>query len=275
MSQSEQKGVESYAADVATDVVVAALKRDGAVVIHNQVEDDVADVVLGELRESFEAVGRCDESDFNGFKTLRVSAILAVSPTSVELVGHPRVLEIADAILLENCLGYRIGSLTGIEIHPGETDQHLHTDDGVYPVPIPGVELQVSALWALNDFTARNGATRVVPGSHLQSGPRGRRTSPEPLPGEHVVQAVMPKGSVLFYVGSTVHGGGANESDAPRTGLVNTYALGWLRQEENQILNVPREIADGQPEHIRRLMGYQPHGQLGGYLNPDGSWVRS
>jgi ectoine hydroxylase-related dioxygenase (phytanoyl-CoA dioxygenase family) len=90
-----------------------------------------------------------------------------------------------------------------------------------------------------------------------------------------VVQAVMPKGSVLFYVGSTVHGGGANQTDVSRMGLVNTYGLGWLRQEENQILNVPREIADRCPEQIRNLMGYRPHGQLGGYLNPDGSWVES
>jgi hypothetical protein len=275
MSESGRVGVESFDANVATSVAVAALKRDGAVIIRNQIEDELADAVLAELRGSFDAAGRCDESDFNGYKTLRVSAILAVSPTSVDLVGHPRVLEIADAMLLENCVNYRIGSLTGIEVHPGETDQYLHTDDGVYPVHVPGMEFQISALWSLQDFTERNGATRVVPGSHLRPGPKGRRTSPAPRPGEHVVQAVMPKGSVLFYVGSTVHGGGANTTDLPRAGLVNTYALGWLRQEENQILNVPREIADRLPERIRRLMGYAPHGQLGGYLNPDGTWVKS
>ena len=85
----------------------------------------------------------------------------------------------------------------------------------------------------------------------------------------------MPKGSVLFYMGSTLHGGGANESDAPRAGLINTYALGWLRQEENQYLNVSREIALGYPDHIRRLMGYQMHESLGSHQNPDGTWVEN
>jgi ectoine hydroxylase-related dioxygenase (phytanoyl-CoA dioxygenase family) len=87
--------------------------------------------------------------------------------------------------------------------------------------------------------------------------------------------AVMPTGSVLVYLGNTVHGGGANQADAPRAGLVDTYALGRLRQEENQLLDVPREIADRLPEHIRHLMGYRAHGRLGAYQNPDGTWVDS
>ncbi len=292
MSQNEHVSVESYAADVETSAVVAALKRDGAVIIRNQVDDQTADAVLAELRESFDTVGRCDEDDFNGYKTLRVSGILAVSPASADLVGHPRVLEIADAILLANCLNYRIGSLTGIEIHPGEMDQDLHMDDGIYPIRFPDIPFQISAMWSLNDFTEENGATRVVLGSHLRPESKGRRGSSVPGdrdpqlatrhdrarlagPDENVVQAVMPKGSVLFYLGSTFHGGGANKTDTPRAGLINTYALGWLRQEENQYLSVPREIADGYPDHIRRLMGYQMHGSLGSYQNPDGTWVEN
>ena len=273
MSQEEQKGFESYASDVETTAVVAALQRDGAVIVRNQIEDAKADAVLAELRNSFDGEGRHDEDDFNGYKTRRVSRILAVSPTSAELVGHPRVLEIADAILLANCINYRIGSLTGIEIYPGETDQYLHMDDGIYPIRIPGMQFQVSAMWSLHEFTEQNGATRVVPGSHLQPESKGRRGSSVPRPDESVVQAVMPKGSVLFYLGSTLHGGGANRTDAPRAGLINTYSLGWLRQEENQILNVPREIADGYPDRIRCLMGYQMHGTLGSYQNPDGTWA--
>jgi ectoine hydroxylase-related dioxygenase (phytanoyl-CoA dioxygenase family) len=95
--------------------------------------------------------------------------------------------------------------------------------------------------------------------------------------GDNIVQAVMPRGSVLLYLGTTVHGGGANRSAAPRAGLVNTYALGWLRQEENQYLNVPREVAETHSTTIQRLMGYSrhtgPNGPLGSWQNPDGSWV--
>jgi ectoine hydroxylase-related dioxygenase (phytanoyl-CoA dioxygenase family) len=95
--------------------------------------------------------------------------------------------------------------------------------------------------------------------------------------GDDIVQAVMPRGSLLLYLGTTVHGGGANHSEAPRAGLINTYSLGWLRQEENQYLNVPREVAMTHSTTIQRLMGYclhpSPDGHLGTWQNPDGSWV--
>ena len=145
--------IEFFDRDVETRDVVAALERDGAAVVRRQIEPQLADQVLSELRESFDTIGTCDESDFNGYKTLRVSSILAVSRSSAELVGHSRVLEVADAILLP----------------------------------------------------------------HL-------------------------------YLGSTLHGGGANRSGAARAGLINTYALGWLRQEENQYLAVPRKIAESLPQ---------------------------
>ena len=181
-------------------------------------------------------------------------------------------MEVTDGILLAHCINYRIGSLTAIEIHPGETDQSLHLDDGIYPVRMPGMQLQISAMWALEDFTEENGATRVALGSHRDS---NISNTAEVQYENNIVQAVMPKGSVLFYLGTTWHGGGANRSDKPRAGLINTYALGWLRQEENQYLNVPREIAEQHSEIIQRLMGYQLHGILGVFQNPDGSWFEN
>ena len=266
--------------DAETANVVAALRRDGAAVITKQVAPELTDAVLAELRTPFDEVGRFDESDFNGYTTLRVSGVLAISPTSPELVAHARVLEVADAILLEHCVNYRIGSLTAIEIHPGETDQYMHVDDSIYPVRMPGMQLQISAMWALQDFTEENGATRVALGSHVDQGTNRYFSRQEEFDGasdspDEVVQAVMPKGSVLFYMGTTLHGGGANRTDKPRAGLINTYALGWLRQEENQYLNVPREIADQHSETIQKLMGYQLHRTLGAYQHPDGSWFES
>jgi len=266
--------------DVDSPDVVKALRRDGAAVVRNQVGPEVTDAILTELRKPFDEVGKCDESDFNGYKTLRVSGILGISPTSAELVAHPRVMEVADAILLAHCLNYRIGSLTAIEIHPGETDQYLHVDDGVYPLRIPGVQFQVSAMWALEDFTEENGATRVALGSHVDQGTNRYYNREEEFDGasdrpDDVVQAVMPKGSVLFYMGATRHGGGANRTDKPRAGLINTYALGWLRQEENQYLNVPREIAEQHSKTIQRLMGYQMHRTLGAFQHPDGTWFQN
>ncbi len=264
--------LEYFEADAASVDVVAAVKRDGAAIVVNQISDETAEAIHAELRGPFDTQGRTDESDFNGYKTLRASGVLAWSPTSPEVVAHDRVMDVCDAILLDHCLNYRIGSLTAIEIYPGETAQNLHTDDGIYPLRIPGMQLQVSAMWALQDFTIENGATRVVPGSHLENNIH-RYQSGEFEKQNEVVQAVMPKGSVLFYLGTTWHGGGANVSDAPRAGLINTYALGWLRQEENHYLNIPREIADKQSKKIRDLMGYRMHRTLGAYQYDDGTWT--
>ncbi len=265
--------LQYFEPDVDTATIMRAMRDDGACVLTNVISDQEADLVLAELQPHFDKVGRFDESDFNGYSTLRVSSVLGISPASVPLVEHPRVIDVGDELLLPNCHSYRIGSLTAIQILPGETRQVLHTDDGIYPMRLPGVQLQFSALWSLCDFTAENGATRVYLGSHkkptFNSYGLGDRDE-----DDGIVQAIMPKGSVLFYMGTALHGGGANETQLPRTALINTYALGWLRQEENQILNVPRETADGFSDQLRRLMGYSMCGTLGAYQEPDGSWVR-
>ena len=259
--------LQTFAKTAPCEDIVAALRRDGGAIVAKQASDELVDAVKAELRPHFDREGHRFENDFNGYKTLRLGAILALSRSSAELIAHQRVMEIADALLKPNCENYRIGSCTAIEILPGEGDQGLHRDDSFYPIPIPGIEFQISAMWALDDFTEENGATRVVPGSHLQSDFEVQADTP-------VDQAVMPRGSVLYYLGSTHHGGGANRSAAPRSGLINTYSLGWLRQEENHYLAIPREIADSYPEPVRRLMGYQAHGRyLGVYPgDPDDCW---
>jgi len=247
--------------------VVAALLRDGGVIVADQGSNDVIDRILKDLRGPFDEQGHEFKNDFNGYRTLRLGGILGLSRASADLIAHPRVMEVADAVLKRHCSNYRIGSTTAIEIHPGEEAQVLHRDDGFYPMRLPDVEFQISAMWSLHDFTVENGATRIVPGSH-------DLRDIDSVEESDIEQAVMSRGSVLFYLGSTLHGGGANTTNAPRTGLINTYSLGWLRQEENQYLTVPREIADSYPDHVRRLMGYQAHGRyLGVYPgDPDGYW---
>jgi ectoine hydroxylase-related dioxygenase (phytanoyl-CoA dioxygenase family) len=253
-----------------TDEIVAALIRDGGVIVSDQAQLELIDKVVSDLRPHFDDQGQRYQNDFNGYKTQRLGGILGLSRASADLIAHPRVIEVADAVLLPHCTNYRIGSCTGIEILPGEEAQVLHRDDDFYPIRIPEVEFQLGAMWAFDDFTVENGATRVVPGSQ-------GTTIISDYQEEDAVQAVMTKGSVLFYYGSTVHGGGANRSSESRSGLINTYALGWLRQEENHYLTVPREVAESYPDHVRRLMGYQTHGTyLGVYPgDPDGNWFRA
>lgn len=249
--------------------VVEALLRDGAVIVDRVVRPEVLDAVSAELQPHYDEQGRNFENDFNGYSTLRLGLILGLSRSAAELIAHPLVTAVANGVLLRHCVNYRIGSCTAIRILPGEKDQVLHRDDDLYPIRIPGVEFQISAMWAFDDFTLENGATRVVPGSQ-------DLREIDSVPESDVEQAVMQRGSVLFYLGSIIHGGGANRSPAPRSGLINTYSLGWLRQEENHYLGIPREIADSYPEHVRRLMGYQSHDVLGVFPgDPDGKWFEA
>ncbi len=247
--------------------IVHSLKQFGAVIIRNQISDELADTVLSELRPHFDEKGRASESVFNGFNTRRLSRILEYSRHAAELIGHERVTDIADAILLEQCVSYQLGSTTGIEIWPGESAQVLHRDDEIYPISMPGIDVQISALWALNDFTAENGATRVA------IAPR-KKLEPYLIREEEVDQAVMPKGSVLFYLGRTWHGGGENRAKKPRAALINTYSLGWLKPEVNYPFVHSKELIHSFDQPIPRLMGYQAHGgHIGLYPgDPDDMW---
>ncbi len=269
-SASGGRSLASFENGTPAAEVLAALHRDGAAVVRGVIAAALADTVLRELRPHFDEQGRASENDFNGYRTLRLACVLSHAPSSAALIAHPLVMEIADAVLLNHCLSYQVGSTTAIEIWPGETQQVLHRDDTIYPMRLPGVELQISAMWALADFTARNGATRVVLGSHHLE-----LEDSESVSDENVHDAVMPKGSVLFYMGRTVHGGGANRSGAPRAGLINTYSLGWLQPEVNHCLTYSPDLVKRFPEPIPRLMGYQSHGRHLGLFpgDPDGHWI--
>ena len=250
-----------------TDALGERLMADGAVIVEKVIPAALLDRVLADFRGPFDAQGLKFTNEFNGFKTRRLGGVLGLSRAAADILAHPLVLGVADHVLLPHCRNYRIGSSTAIEIMPGEGNQRLHRDDDFYPVRVPGIEWQMSAMVALTDFTAENGATRVVPGSQDMREIDG-------IGAEEIVQAVMPRGSILFYLGRSVHAGGKNNTDVPRTGLITTYSLGWLRQEENHYLTIPREVADSYPEAVRRLMGYQSHGAyLGVYPgDPDGNW---
>jgi len=251
--------------------VAAATLRDGAAVISELVAANVVDTVAGELREYLDKFGYRSQREFSGFKTNRCNTTFVDAPGSVALVGHDMVMDVTDTVLLPHCESYRISSITAIEVCPGQEVQSLHRDDCVYPVQIPGVQTLFGCIWALTDFTVENGATHVVLGSnrHISMG--------ENVDLSNNVQAVMPRGSVLFYLGSTWHGAGENRSDGARLGLINNYSLGWLRPEVNQYLNVPVELVRTYDERMRCLLGYTTHdkkgNRLGGYMGDETFFV--
>lgn len=259
-----------------TDIgtIVDALRRDGAVVVSDVAEPRLVDAIAGELRPALDEVGLHSRSAFNGDRTRRASyGLLTKAPSAAELVDHDMVVDVANEILLPHCASYTIGSMTAIEILPGESAQALHRDDSLYPIENAGMELLIGVMWALNDFSEENGATRVVPGSH-----RFIRSWHLPDVSDWET-AVMSKGSVLFYLGSTWHGGGANRSDVARLGLINTYSLGWLRQESNQYLDTPPDVAARFGPRLRALLGYMPHGRgddkIGNFRGDCPAWVET
>ena len=259
-----------FSRDDDIETVAAALQSRGAVVIDELLPDNIVANLSADLRPEFDREGHLYQNAFNGHQTLRVGGVTKYSSHFPTLLLHPSVLAIADVILKPHCEVYQVGSTTAIEILPGEDAQVLHADDACYPSHLLPFEAQISALWALDDFTQENGATRVVPRE------MGVKT-PEEAREEHVVQAVMPKGSVVIYLGSTIHGGGANRSDAPRKAVVNTYCLGWLRQEENQYLTLTKEEVAAQSDEMRRMLGFQAHGPYLGVWpeDPDGLWYET
>ena len=259
-----------FSRDDEIEIVAAALQSRGAVVIDELLSDNIVAGLSADLRPEFDREGHLYQNAFNGTQTLRVGGVTKYSSHFPTLLLHPSVLAIADVILKPHCEVYQVGSTTAIEILPGEDAQVLHADDACYPSHLLPFEAQISALWALDDFTIENGATRVVPREMGIENPEDARE-------EHVVQAVMPKGSVVIYLGSTIHGGGANRSDAPRKAVVNTYCLGWLRQEENQYLTLTKDEVAAQSDEMRRMLGFQAHGSYLGVWpeDPDGLWYET
>jgi hypothetical protein len=264
--------ISSFRSDADIGQLIKALQKDGAVIVTDLVGKDVVDAVCGELRMELDAKGLGTKSAFNGSLTNRISNVLAVSPSSAALLDHDLVVSVANEILLPFCASYCISSMTAIEVLPGESAQALHRDDTPYPIDIAGMELQIGVMWALNDFTKENGGTRVVPGSH-------RLLRSWHLPDlRNWEAAVMPKGSALLYLGSTWHGAGANETNGRRMGLINVYSLGWLRQEVNQYLTHPPEVAAGFGPRLRALLGYTTHSagddRLGVFHGDCPAWVK-
>jgi ectoine hydroxylase-related dioxygenase (phytanoyl-CoA dioxygenase family) len=166
------------------------------------------------------------------------------------------ILDVLDRVLVD----YQLSAPTGIEIGPGEVAQPLHPDDALYPIPRPHQELVVNVMWPLEDFTAANGATRVVPGSH-------RWVDETPGPDTPTVPVEMPAGSALIYLGSLWHGGGANTTDRPRIGVVLHYGLAWLRSVENHVLAVPRDVVAGLSPRLQELLGYNISSAFIGYVD--------
>jgi ectoine hydroxylase-related dioxygenase (phytanoyl-CoA dioxygenase family) len=248
--------------------VVACLEHDGCVVVKDAIDKTSRDALARELaahfeksdagtrlNKTYEASG--GDGNFYPGNTKRITGLVAKSETFRSLVTHHVTLSACDAILKPNCARYQVHATAALVVGPGATVQVLHREeDGFNFFKVPRPNMVVASMWAINDFTEANGGTHLVPGSHRWAEGRVARD-------DEVVAAEMPAGSVLLWTGGTLHGAGANRSDNWRYGVFLSYSLGWLRQEENQYLDVPPALARTFPKPVRHLIGYTMHAVLG------------
>ena len=255
--------VKHVSIDTPIEEILQILDDDAGLIIDNFLDEDALERIKNDLKPFLE-VTKNGQDEFTGFETKRVGALMARSKTCQDLALDPLINQMAESFLGPHCESYQLHFTSAIQIGPGESSQILHRDRGVWGGYIPRkIETQFSTVWAINDFTKENGATQVVPGSHKWHKDR------EPLP-EEIAYAEMKAGSVFIYTGSVLHGGGTNVTEQPRLGVFLHYAPSWLRQEENQYLSCPPEVAKNFSPELRSLIGYSKGGYvLGFFTDPE------
>lgn len=252
--------VEHFAADADPVAIMAALRRDGAIIIDGLLPDAEMAALADEIAPWLAATPN-GRDDFTGHQTTRTGALVARSPRVRDLVMHPLVHALCNDLLKPYCERWQLHLTQAIRIRPGQKAQVIHRDRWAWGTHLAHVEPQLNTIWAVTDFTAENGATQLVPGS--LGWPDDRVTQPH-----EIVPAVMKRGSVLVYSGGVFHGGGENRSDHDRIGLNLTYTLGWLRQEENQYLSCPPAIARSLDPALQAVLGYAMGSYALGYFTP-------
>lgn len=256
--------IPKFPADAPVDDIAAALGQAGCVVVTDVMDPALRQAITSELEPHMTTVKVIEEDDPEQFypgKTRRVSALVARSPSVTDqLIAHPLSQRMCNDHLLPNGeFGYQLHVSAALEVGPGAREQILHREEGSFTFfPLPRPNLIVASMWAVSDFRADNGATLLVPGSHLW--PEDR----EPEPNE-ILNAEMPAGSVLYWMGGLLHGAGANTADDWRYGVILTYSVGWVRQEENQYMDVPRERLSELSPELRKIIGFDMYSALGFY----------
>jgi ectoine hydroxylase-related dioxygenase (phytanoyl-CoA dioxygenase family) len=255
-------GLTTLEPTASVEEAVAVIERDGGVII----KDFFDSATIAELRADIDAAMASTpwgQDDFSGHRTKRLYGIFQHTKHAATAVRHPHYAGIAAHFLtipqtlhageyaFELAPTYGVGVSSIIDIHPGEGAQPLHRDDAVWQWRHPEGyrQARVQIMVAVTDFTAENGGTMVVPGSHLWGDDRGPKI-------EEAIPTEMTSGSALIWVGGTYHGGGTNTSDSNRIGLTIGLDLGFLRQEENAFLTYPVEVVKGFDEDIQQLLGW-------------------
>lgn len=231
------------------------LMREGYVIIENLISRETCAEIKEEGLALLDHTGR---NPFEGHHTQRVYNVLSKTRMTDQLAVHPRILGLMDRLFEP---GFLLSQSQIINILPGEAPQGLHHDDAFYRLPRPRQPLGAATIWAIDDFTEDNGATVIVPGSHHWADDRIAKCS-------ETIPAVMPAGSVVFFLGTTWHGGGDNRSDTSRFAVTHQYCEAYVRQQENYLLELSRGTVRSMSRELQALVGYSIYppfmGMVGG-----------
>lgn len=243
----------------AVEAHAESLRTEGYTIVEHAIALDFIDALAEDLQRLEGELGIVPADNlFEGTHTTRIYNLLAHGPLYERIPLHPNILPIVENVLDPGLL---VSTLSSIAIGPEETPQPIHSDDILIPLPKPHVPIIVNTMWAVTDFTEENGATRIIPGSHLED------HSPNPLEHYDSIPAEMPKGSVLLWVGSLWHGGGANRTSDRRVGIAMNYCAGFIRQQENQQLGIPVETVKRFPKRLQEMVGYSIYNGLIGHID--------
>jgi ectoine hydroxylase-related dioxygenase (phytanoyl-CoA dioxygenase family) len=238
---------------------VERIGRDGYTIVEDAIEADLVDELTADLaRLERDLEIEPATNSFEGAQTLRVYNLLAYSPVWQKVPLHESVLPIVEGVLDAGCL---ISSLSSVNIGPEETAQPIHADDMLIPIPKPHPPTVCNSMWALTDFTEANGATRIIPGTHVFD------HSPDYGRPYDSIAAEMTRGSVLVWHGSLWHGGGANHTAERRVGIAMNYCAGYIRQQENQQLGLSPSLVRTFPRRLQELVGYGIYNGLIGHID--------
>ena len=238
---------------------LSRIERDGYTIVEDAIESDFLDALTDDLGRLERDLGITPApNNFEGVNTLRVYNLLAHGELWQKVPVHDSVLPIVERVLDPGCL---ISSLSSVNIGPGETAQPIHADDMLIPIPKPHPPTVCNSMWALTDFTEDNGATRIIPGTHVAD------SSPNYGQDYDSIPAAMPRGSVLIWHGSFWHGGGANHTDDRRIGIAMNYCAGYIRQQENQQLGLAPDLVRTFSPRLQELVGYGIYNGLIGHID--------
>ena len=254
--------LKHFSGDTDKQTIVDTLNEDGALILDELVSADFLAALRAETDPYMDATLN-GQDGFSGHKTTRTGGLMLRSEKCRELIADKRILDPCNAFLAPFCERVQLHLTQIIRIRAGETAQAIHRDRWAWGKHLAHVEPQFNTIWAVTDFTAENGATQVVPGST-------KWPDETEIKAEQITQAEMKAGSVLVYSGSVFHGGGENRSQSDRIGINITYALGWLRQEENQYLTCPPDMAKDLSPDLQALAGYAMGQYALGYFTPPG-----